>query len=133
LSFLSFAASAGFDTSGAEYKLRIQELDVQKSLVEASYNAQIITQKNTDALGLLSAALQEQVATAMKEKPGAKPEEKVLAETMLKQAEGAILKLTAKSLLQEGTSVSSIRSTLGEREDGVPSEKIKNWKSIRPI
>jgi len=122
---LSFAASAGFDTSNDEYKLRIQELKIQESLIEASYNAQIITQKNTDALGLLSAALQQQVATAMKEKTGAKPEEIALAETMLKQAEGAILKLTAKSLLQEGMSVSSIRSTLGEREDGVPSEKIK--------
>ncbi len=125
---LSFAATAGFDTSGAEYKLRIQELNIQQSLIEASYSAQIITQKNTDALGLLSAALQQQAATAMKEKPGAKPEEIAAAETMLKQAESAMLRLTAKSLLQEGMSVSSIRSTLGEREDGAvgpQNEKIK--------
>ena len=124
---LSFAASAGFDTSGAEYKLRIQELKVQESLIEASYNAQIQTQKNTDALGLLTAIMQLDAADKMKQKAEVdkKPENLILAEKLLNQAEDSILKFTAKGLLQGGMSAANVANSLGYDVDSQKSEKIK--------
>ena len=114
---LSFASSSGFDTSSAEYKLRTQELNIQAELVQASYNAQIQTQKNTDVLAQLTAVEQLRLAEEKLKDPKAKAEDIMIAEQMQKSAMRSIRSTVAKDLIKQKTSESDIKSGLGGGEE----------------
>jgi len=114
---LSYAESAGLDTSSAEYKLRAQELNIQRELIQASYNAQIETQKNTDALNKSTALMEYANARAIQADPKAKEDEKELARQMEKSALNAIRMLTAKSLLLGKMPEDQVRTALGGNTD----------------
>jgi hypothetical protein len=113
---LSFAATAGFDTSSAEYKLRTQELNIQAELIEASYKAQIETQKNTDTLAQLTAVEQLRLSQEKLKDPNIKADEKALAEIMEKAAIKSIGNLAAKDLLKQGMSEENVKIGLGGGE-----------------
>ena len=113
---VAFAASAGFDTSSAEYKLRTQELNIQAQLIEASYLAQIKTQENTDTLAQLTAVEKLRLANEKLKETGISAEEKALAESMQDAATKSIRALTAKDLLKQGQSEEQVKVGLGGGE-----------------
>ena len=100
---MSVAASAGLDTSSREFELRTQEINIQKRLVDASYEAQMATMKNTEEISKLTATQQILAAEALKAKGGTADEVKAnakLAESMTKSAQKTLNMFMAKDLLK---------------------------------
>lgn len=128
---MSVAASAGLDTSTREYELRVQEINIQKRLVDASYEAQIATTKNTEEISKLTATQQILAAEALKAKGGTADEVKAnakLAESMTKSAQKTLNMFMAKDLLKQGLSPSDMQEfdkpTISLAKSSIQSEKI---------
>jgi len=125
---LKQANTAGLGTAEANYQLKISELEIQKSLIQANYNAEIATIKNTDELTRLTTALEltrseATVAKATVElsKEGLTPAQKEIAAAELKTAEmvfqaatKASQQINAKFAMQSGTTFADAKKQYGE-------------------
>lgn len=97
---VSEASAAGIDTSRRETEIKKDELNIQRRLIDANYEAEKAVRQNTEALNLNNAI--QQVAAAQKLKDEAKtPEEKKLAEAMYEAGKKIIAQAAAKEQLQK--------------------------------
>lgn len=129
---MAVATSAGLDTSAKEYDLRIQEIGIQKRLVDASYEAQMATMKNTETLNELTATQQILAAEALKAKGGTADEVKAnakLAESMTKAAQKTLDIASARGMLKDNSPESKVEAKYGKpvlslAKSAIESEKI---------
>jgi hypothetical protein len=79
---LNIAAGAGANTADKEFALKMQELKIQESLIEANYNVQLATIKNTQELEKLNINLQQGEAARLK--ASSLPEEQIAGQALEK-------------------------------------------------
>jgi len=77
---IGISASGGADTADRTYKVRLDELKIQETLIEANYKVQLASIENSQKLDELNTSLQ--LATAVQLKTSSDPEVKRAGESM---------------------------------------------------
>lgn len=94
------SASGGANVADRNYAIRISELKIQETLINANYAVQIASIENSQKLDELNTTLQ--LATAAEMKKSSEPEQKAAGEALFKAASQRMLVFAASAAMKTG-------------------------------